>query len=180
MHLTNSLIQGSIIMALLTGITACNGADNSNKATDSVTTAPAVTKVKQKKKGQTSVAGLVADSAKLAKDAHGVYNHAEVAPEFPGGQSALASYINKNLKYPQSDIDNDTSGTLHITFIVDEHGKVLNPKALDGKNLGDGLVNPTLDVFKNMPMWTPGLVHGKKVKTRLEVPVTFQLADSDQ
>jgi hypothetical protein len=51
---------------------------------------------------------------------------------------------------------------------------------LDGKNLGDDLVNQTLKVFSNMPMWTPGMVHNKKVKTRLEVPVTFELADADQ
>jgi hypothetical protein len=62
---------------------------------------------------------------------------------------------------------------------VDEHGKVVDPQAMDGKNLGDDLVSQTLKVFSNMPAWTPGMVHGKKVKTRLEVPVTFELADAD-
>jgi hypothetical protein len=42
------------------------------------------------------------------------------------------------------------------------------------------MVNETLKAFSTMPAWTPGMVHGKKVKTRLELPVTFQLADADQ
>jgi hypothetical protein len=29
-----------------------------------------------------------------------------------------------------------------------------------------------------MPAWTPGKVKGKNVKTRLEIPITFQLEDS--
>ena len=120
------------------------------------------------------------DSAKMVKDAHGVYNRAEKEPVFPGGEGAMSAYINKNLTYPQTAIDNGTSGTLHVSFIVDEHGKVIEPQAMDGNNLGNDLVNQTLSVFKNMPMWTPGMVHGKKVKTRLAVPVTFELADADQ
>jgi TonB family protein len=184
---TSRLMHASLIMALIFGMTACNGTDSSDKksstdtmsaakATDSATTV----KAKKKKKGQMSVAMPAGDSAKMVKDAHGVYNRADKEPVFPGGESALSAYINKNLSYPQAAVDNGTSGTVHVSFVVDEHGKVIDPQALDGKNLGDDLLNQTLKVFSNMPMWTPGMVHNKKVKTRLEVPVTFELADADQ
>jgi protein TonB len=186
---TRRLLHGSIIASIIFGMMACNGTDSSDKTTnDSATTAAAAAKVadsvasvkvKKKKKGQMSIMMPMGDSAKMVKDVHGVYNRAEKAPEFPGGETALSAYINKNLTYPQEAVDNGTSGTVHVSFVVDEHGKVLNPQALDGKNLGDVMVNQTLKVFNNMPMWTPGMVHGKKVKTRLEVPVTFQLADAD-
>jgi TonB family protein len=180
----------SVIMSIIFGMMACNGTDSSNKtANDSLTTTASAAKATdsagsvkatKKKKGQLSVAMPIGDSAKMVKDVHGVYNRAEKEPEFPGGEAALSTYINKNLTYPQVAIDNGTSGTVHVTFVVDEHGKVINPQATDGKNLGDDIVNQTLKVFSNMPMWNPGMVHGKKVKTRLEVPVTFQLADADQ
>jgi len=183
-------MHGSLIMSVIFGMMACNGTDSSDKkandssaATTSAATATdsaAAVKAKKKKKGQMSVAMPMRDSAKMVKDVHGVYNRAEKAPEFPGGESALSNYINKNLTYPQSAVDNGTTGTVHVSFVVDEHGKVIDPQALDGKNLGDDLVNQTLKVFSNMPAWTPGMVHGKKVKTRLEVPVTFELADADQ
>jgi protein TonB len=187
---TSRLVHGSVIMALIFGMMACNGTDSSDKTASNSTTdtmsaaktadSAAAVKAKKKKKGQLSIAMAKADSAKMVKDAHGVYNRADKEPEFPGGESALSAYINKNLTYPQSAIDNGTTGTVHVTFVVDEHGKVMDPQAMDGKNLGDDLVNQTLKVFSNMPMWTPGLVHGKKVKTRLEVPVTFELTDADQ
>lgn len=182
-------IYGSVFIVLFSGMAACNGTNSSDKAYDSVNTASAaakavdsatIVKAKKKKKGQISVTGLMPDSAKMVKDIHGVYNRVEKAPEFPGGQNALVNYINRNLTYPPSAVDNGTSGTVHVTFIVDEHGKVLNPQVSDAKPLGDGLADETLIVFNKMPLWTPGMVHGKKVKTRLELPVTFELADADQ
>jgi protein TonB len=186
---TSRLMHGSVMMALIFGMMACNGSDSSDKtannsSTDTMSAAKAIdsattVKAKKKKKGQLSIAIPMGDSAKMVKDAHGVYNRADKEPEFPGGEAALSAYINKNLTYPQTAIDNGTTGTVHVSFVVDEHGKVIDPQAMDGKNPGDDLVNQTLKVFGNMPMWTPGMVHGKKVKTRLSVPVTFELADAD-
>lgn len=187
---TSRIVHGIFIMSIVFGMMACNGTDSSNKtANDSSAMAAsaaktadsaASVKVAKKKKGKLSIAMARSDSAKMVKDAHGVYNRADKEPEFPGGESALSAYINKNLTYPQSAIDNGTSGTIHVSFVVDEHGKVIDPQALDGTTLGNDIVNQTLSVFKNMPMWTPGMVHGKKVKTRLDVPVTFALSDADQ
>ena len=184
----NTVVYGSIVFALSLGSLACNDTTGSNKTNDSVTTAatvaqPAdsltVAKAKRKKKGKTSVSELMADNAIMAKDIHGVYNRAETAPAFPGGQTALANYINKNLAYPQSAVDNGTSGTVQVTFVVDEHGKVLNPQVASGNQLGDGLPDETLVAFNKMPLWTPGTVNGKKVKTRMLLPVKFELEDVD-
>ena len=151
---TSRLMHGSVIMSIIFGMMACNGSDSSDKtANDSLTT--------------TATAAKATDSATRVK-----------ATKKKKGQ--MSTYINKNLTYPQAAIDNGTSGTVRVTFVVDEDGKVINPQAIDGKNLGDDIVNQTLKVFSNMPMWTPGMVHNKKVKARLEVPVTFQLADADQ
>lgn len=186
----NRLIQGTIVIALVVGASACNSTDTSDKSKDSVSTAspampPAdsavtVKATMKKKKGHTSVSGFIADSTKMAKDAHGVYNRADKMPEFPGGQSALANYINKNVTYPQSAVDSGKNGTIHISFIVDEQGKVLHPRIDNGTLLGDGLTDETMTAFNKMPLWTPGMVNGKKVKTRLVLPVTFELVDADQ
>ena len=184
---TSRLKHGTVIMSMVFGMMACNGTDGTDKTASvssmdtmaAAKTADSLASVKaaKKKKGRLTIAMAKADSAKMAKDANGVYNRADKEPEFPGGEAALSAFINKNLTYPQTDIDNGTSGTVHVSFVVDEHGKVINPQAMDGQNLGNELVNQTLSVFSSMPAWTPGMVHGKKVKTRLEVPVTFELAD---
>jgi TonB family protein len=68
-----------------------------------------------------------------------LYSTAEVAPKFPGGQRGLDNYINKNVKYPQQAIDDDVSGTVHVSFIVDEQGRVTKAKVMDAANVGDGL-----------------------------------------
>jgi protein TonB len=168
-----------ILSGIILNLVACNGSDSTSKnTTDSVSAPKDSVKVAVKKKGKTSVTYVTASGVKIAKDAHGIYNQAEVAPEFPGGQDGLSDYINKNLAYPQTAIDNGITGTIHISFVVDEHGKVLNPQVTDTKNLSTDLNAETLKVFNNMPLWKPGLIKGKNVKTRLELPVSFQLEDA--
>jgi len=104
-----------------------------------------------------------------------IYTIAEVAPQFPGGQRALDNYINKSVNYPQQAIDDDVSGTVHVSFVVDEKGRVTKARVVDAANVGDGLDMEALRVVKNMPQWMPGKVNGKKVKTHMELPISFQV-----
>ncbi len=118
-----------------------------------------------------------------AKTAHGrasitmpkVYGKAETAPQFPGGQPALDKYITNNVNYPQQAIDDDMSGVVHVSFIIDEQGNVTKAKVLDPATVGDGLDQEALRVVKAMPSWKPGKVNGKKVRTRMELPISFQV-----
>jgi TonB family protein len=180
---TNRIKHFGMIAAIALSIAACNGSDSSDKTSAEADSSAKVAKADstakvastRKRKGKTSFTMPVAGNDKIVRDSHGVYNRAETMPEFPGGQEALADYINKNLVYDQSAIDNNTDGTVHVSFIVDEKGKVTDPQLMDAKKLGNGLDESALKVFNNMPAWTPGKVKGKKVKTRLQVPITFQL-----
>jgi periplasmic protein TonB len=159
------------LVGIITGLSACHG--NDSKAKEVKDSTVAVSKA-VKKKGKTSVT-FIAANGKVYKEIHGVYNQAEVSPTFPGGQDALSNYINNNITYPQTAIDNGVNGTIHVSFVVDEKGKVVNPQVIDNKNLNDGLNEETLKMFNNMPLWEPGLVKGRKVKTRMELPISFQL-----
>jgi protein TonB len=157
-------------------LAACNGTDNAGKSKTDSAASPTRT-AKSTKEGKTSITMSATKNGKLVKDAHGVYNQAEVSPAFPGGKNALSDYISNHLTYSQTAIDSNISGTIHVGFIVDEQGKVRNPQVMDNKSLNQGLNEETLKMFENMPLWTPGLVKGRKVKTRMELPVTFQLED---
>lgn len=131
----------------------------------------------------TSTRSASASTRPRAKLTHGrasvtatkIYTTAEIAPVFPGGQKGLDNYINHTVKYPQQAIDDDVSGTIHVSFVVDEQGHVTKAKVVDAANVGDGLDQEALRVVKNMPVWTPGMVKGKKVKTRVELPINFQV-----
>ncbi|HEY2350514.1 MAG TPA: TonB family protein [Puia sp.] len=182
----------AFVAAIVLGMTACDSGDDSGKSSSDTSKTAAMDTMassnaadsaariakSKKKKGKTSFAMPVANNNKIVKDEHGVYNRAETMPAFPGGQTALSNYINNNLNYTQTAIDNNTSGTIQVSFIVDEHGKVVDPQVVGGKTLGNGLDEETMQLFNNMPVWTPGKVKGKNVKTRLEIPITFQLEDA--
>ncbi|HVU96274.1 MAG TPA: TonB family protein [Puia sp.] len=98
-----------------------------------------------------------------------------IAPEFPGGQQALDNYVNNHIKYPQDAIDNDVTGIVRVSFIVDENGHITKAKLINPQRVGNGLDEEALRVVNNMPEWKPGTLHGKKVKTRLELPISFQV-----
>src|ERR1700761_7647843 len=104
-----------------------------------------------------------------------IYGTTEVAPEFPGGQRALDNYVNNHVNYPQQAIDDNVSGVVHVSFVVDENGNVTKAKVMDGDKVGGGLDQEALRVVRDMPTWTPGKVKGHTVKTRLELPISFQV-----
>ncbi len=128
-----------------------------------------------KRKGRMTIKMPVGSNTdKMVKDKEGVYNWAEAAPQFPGGQNALDNYINNNIDYPTKAIDDNTAGTIRISFVVDEFGKVIKAHII-GNRLGNGLDEQALKVVSNMPTWKPGKVSGKNVKTRMELPIAFQV-----
>jgi TonB family protein len=96
-------------------------------------------------------------------------------PEFPGGQKALDNYVNDHINYPQDAVDNDITGIVRVSFVVDENGKISKAKLVSPQRVGNGLDEEALRVINNMPEWKPATVHGRKIKTRLELPISFQV-----
>jgi periplasmic protein TonB len=143
-------------------------ADSSSKDTSAMAARPA------KKKRKASVAIPVAGSDKMVKDKDGVYNRAEVMPEYPGGQNALSTYINDQFSSDQIASDDNATGTVRVSFVVDEKGKVTDVHLLGDRRSGSSLDDQVVKVVNNMPAWTPGKVKGKNVKTRLELPIVFE------
>ena len=146
--------------------------------TGTVNAAPNTTvKTHATKKGRASVGAMTSTKVTVMKpDKNGVYDMTEVKPVYPGGQSALNDYINNQIEYPQMAIDDSKQGTVNVQFIVDENGKVTDAKAVGG-SLGDGLDDEAVRVISKMPKWEPGKVKGKRVKTRLTLPITYQIEE---
>lgn|GEM_PF-450094 len=98
------------------------------------------------------------------------------APKFPGGQKALDNYVNDHINYPQEAIDNDVAGIVRVSFVVDENGHITKARLVNPRKVGEGLDEEALRVVSTMPEWKPATLHGKKVRTRLELPISFQVA----
>jgi len=97
----------------------------------------------------------------------------DVAPSFPGGDEALHKYLSKNIHYSETAKDMHITGRIFACFIVNEKGEIENVKLKN--SLFSDLDNEVIRVISKMPLWTPGVYKGKKVKTIYIVPVNFQL-----
>jgi TonB family protein len=170
------------------GLVACNDSDSktssSAMAADSTKMATTDSTAKDtsamaakpaKKKRKASVMMESAGTGKIVKDKDGIYSGVEVMPVYAGGQNGLSSYINDHIEYDAAATDNSTTGTVRVSFVVDEHGKVSDAHAVGDQKPAYDLSNQAVKVISNMPAWTPGKVHGKNVKTRVELPIAFQL-----
>ena len=131
----------------------------------------------RKRKGKASAVLMADNNLRVEKDKAGIYSRAEKMPEYPGGEKALSVFVENNISYPQDAIDQNAEGTVNVSFVVDEKGKVMNAVA-GGKTAGHGLEEEAIKIVEQMPAWKPGMVKGKPVKTRLTLPVTFKLADA--
>ncbi len=101
------------------------------------------------------------------------YNAIDVKPEFPGGESALLSFIGKNTQYPKEAKEAGIEGKVFLGFVIDKTGKVTNVEVL--KSVHPLLDSEAIRVVKSMPDWKPGVQRGKKVKVRYQLPINFRL-----
>ena len=132
-----------------------------------------------------------------------VYDVAEVMPEFPGGMDALMKYLQQNARYPDIAKENGVQGRYIVGFCVTSEGKITDVEIArkpQGESLAEINVNTwsneadsvavnkrineakgrqaleeeALRLVKSMPDWKPGMVNGKPVNCRYNLPVTFK------
>lgn len=97
----------------------------------------------------------------------------EEQPSFPGGEDKMFEYLYSNIKYPQVAKENNITGRVFLTFVVEKDGSIANAKIL--RDIGGGCGQEALRVVKNMPKWSPGKQRGKPVRVQFNLPVVFDL-----
>ena len=102
-----------------------------------------------------------------------IFTVVENDPEFPGGMEALYKYLRENIKYPQLARENNITGRVYVTFVVERDGSIANPRVL--KDIGGGCGQEAIRVVKAMPKWNPGKQRGKAVRVQFNLPVSFNL-----
>lgn len=94
----------------------------------------------------------------------------EKMPHLIGGMSALENKIT----YPKLARKAGIEGRVYITFIVNKHGDVIDPKVVRG--IGGGCDSEALRVVKQAH-FTPGMERGRPVNVRYTMPIYFKLQD---
>jgi len=104
-----------------------------------------------------------------------IYNFRDIEayPEFEGGMKAFYKFIQKNLRYPASALDQEKQGKVFISFVVERDGAISDVKVLKG--VGYGMDEEASRVIKQSPNWKPGKQNGKTVRVRFNMPITFSM-----
>jgi len=98
----------------------------------------------------------------------------EEMPTFKGKHSdSFLQWIMHHLQYPQEAVDNGISGTVWVSFIIDEQGKVTQVDLMRGVH--PSINKEALRVVKTSPQWRPGKQRNRAVKVRFTFPITFRL-----
>lgn len=102
-----------------------------------------------------------------------IFTVVENEPEFPGGMEALYKYLGESIKYPPVAKENNITGKVYVTFVVEKDGSIANPRVL--RDIGGGCGQEAIRVVKAMPKWKPGKQRGKAVRVQFNLPVSFNL-----
>ena len=106
-----------------------------------------------------------------------VYQTVEKMPAFPGGEAKLTNFLKSNLKYPSDALKNRLSGTVIVSFVIDENGNISNAlpiREVEG-DTEHSLAKEAVRVVYSMPKWAPGREKGQAVSVQYNLPVKFEL-----
>jgi TonB family protein len=104
-----------------------------------------------------------------------VYNFVsmESPPTYPGGMQAFYKFLGENIKYPTAAKDNKIQGKVLVSFIIEQDGSLTDIKV--NRKLGFGTDEEAIRVLGLSKRWNPGLLNGKPVNVKYNVPIAFNL-----
>jgi hypothetical protein len=99
-----------------------------------------------------------------------VVDFPDVEAEFKGGYTEMNKYITHNLNLNELyDLINTNELLVPVEFIVSEYGKIIDVKIKD--NVNYELKNQIINLMKGMPNWIPAELNGRKVSSRIFLPI---------
>lgn len=104
-----------------------------------------------------------------------VYDYVEQMPVFQGGDSQLFMFIQTNLRYPLTAMENGVWGTIYATLTIGQDGRVKNARILKGISECPECEMEVLRVVNLMPPFTPGKKEGTPVSVQFNLPIRFRL-----
>lgn len=100
------------------------------------------------------------------------YDYVSEKPMFPGGETKLLCFINKNREYPKKAYKAGIEGRVICSFVVNSDGTISNIHVL--RSVEKSLDEEAVRVLSKMPEWTPGKIDGHPVPVRVIYPIPFR------
>lgn len=101
------------------------------------------------------------------------YKPTMTEPEYPGGQDAFYKYIIQNVRYPRDARLGKKEGTMHMRFVIDKDGKIIDVKAINA--ISTSIVVEITSVLNGAESFSPATQHGLPVGVQVKMPFTFTL-----
>lgn len=101
-----------------------------------------------------------------------IYAEYDIDPVFPGGMSALMSFISSTVIYPVLELENEIQGKVFVQFVILSNGRVDSVKIVKG--VSPSLNQSAIDAIKKMPDWIPAQSKGKNVSSYYRIPIHFK------
>jgi TonB family protein len=102
-----------------------------------------------------------------------IYNYTDVMPQFPGGERALLKWLEENVDYPSTAVEQGIQGKVILRFVINPEGKIENVTVQ--KSVDPALDKEAVRAVRSMPNWTPGKQGGNPVFVYYSLPVKFSL-----
>jgi protein TonB len=99
---------------------------------------------------------------------------ADEMPEYPGGVSAMMTFVMENIKYPEEAKKAKKEGRVLCSFIIDKEGKVTEPHVVKSSGT-QCLDDEAVRIVSLMPDWKPGKDKGEPVNVLYTIPILFKL-----
>lgn len=115
----------------------------------------------------------VDDGQQVPQKKDGVYTVVEKMPSYPGGESAMHTFINQNLKYPIEAQKAGIQGRVSVRYVIKSSGEISDVTVIRG--LDPALDKEAVRVVEAMPNWSPGKQNNIAVPVYFTLPIVFRL-----
>jgi protein TonB len=92
---------------------------------------------------------------------------------YKNGAEDYKKYMTEHFEYPEYCINKNIRGKVYLVFVINAKGEVVNIKVAKGAH--PALNKAALNVFKDMPNWTPAKIDGEGVSSYFTQVIRFEL-----
>jgi len=98
-----------------------------------------------------------------------------IPAQFHGGRDAMTKFIEDNIRYPITTVENRIGGMSVICFTVTKEGKIEH--VMLSRGIDPAADREAVRAVKAMPKWIPATVKGKAINMKFEVAVIFNIEE---
>ena len=117
--------------------------------------------------------GFPSGEEEIVDDESTVFFQVENMPVFPGGESALDTFIKDKMEYPAEARSKKISGSVMVQFVVEKSGTVSHIKVAKGVN--EILDKEAVRIVSLFPKWQCGTQRTHKLRVGITIPINFEL-----